>query len=366
MYPLSNLLNVPINIFLYNLQTTSTEEEARSRCRWTRIDPNPQVAQWSNMALPRGNQLYLYCEDQVHVDLMVSRPPQMKKKTFETNQTSSGDLSDDCENEVETSEDYLPTPPPIQKTRPTVITPLVFQKCPRSRGRLPRKRGGPPQFNKKSSDPSTATLKSRAVRGRKRKSTNETDNENGIMTPANKASRITVDHTPLSDTPKEPSVKRGRGRPKGSLNKNPKQTKKQAKLTVAQFEQELQMASASANQQQIVPGTSKMNIESDLATRNEDQNDVQIVSIPNNNISLNNANLSNTSFSNSKICVSELKKDLCNSTSWQCHKCKIKVCDMCSEDAEEGSKRHCQNCGIRSYQGDKAIYCNLCHTNEDW
>ena len=34
----------------------------------------------------------------------------------------------------------------------------------------------------------------------------------------------------------------------------------------------------------------------------------------------------------------------CTSTSWRCQTCSIPVCDFCSFDAEEGSKRHCKLC----------------------
>ena len=48
-------------------------------------------------------------------------------------------------------------------------------------------------------------------------------------------------------TPKEPTVKRGRGRPKESVDKNPKQPKKQVKLPVAQLENDLQKVSGTNN-----------------------------------------------------------------------------------------------------------------------
>ena len=48
MQNVANLFNVPIHMFLYNLKSTSTEEEAQSKCRWTTINPDPLVVSWSN------------------------------------------------------------------------------------------------------------------------------------------------------------------------------------------------------------------------------------------------------------------------------------------------------------------------------
>ena len=76
-----------------------------------------------------------------------------QKDESEQNITENNNNSETVNKNVNSDEetDSLPTPPPVLmtiNTRPVVVSPLIFQKCARSRGRLPKKRGGAPQFNK--------------------------------------------------------------------------------------------------------------------------------------------------------------------------------------------------------------------------
>ena len=135
--------------------------------------------------------MYLLNEYNTHFDLLVQR-----KDVLCSVQSYQDKEQDNA------TEPVIDNTEEIELPGKETSSPLQFQPNVVSKGRPKNTRFGAPQFNKKSSE-SSETEKSRAVRGRKRKT---------VSSESNSVEPLVVEEGPQP-------VKRGRGRPKGSKNK---------------------------------------------------------------------------------------------------------------------------------------------------
>ena len=251
--------------------------------RWTWITPDQEISFFSsyrNQSLP---DMWLYHEQNVHWDLLVSRPP-LEKVSEEVGETlaTSHNFTAVTATPLETvPEEVGETLAAVcEETADTVDSPLQFRHCPRGPGRPKTKRFGPPSL--------TST---------KRKCNDDGDEEiESSQRPASKKQ-----HVETTEKPK-------RGRPKGSKNKNPPATKSRAK--VSKNKRGGKIANDSLDMIRKATAAAEFSL--------EEEGSLGVGGPP---------------------CF-------CSTTQWNCRVCGRKLCDFCTlpEEAEDGSARRCLEC----------------------
>ena len=148
---LANVFNVNIYTFSYNVAAAG----GGNTTRWTYITPQQEVVAYSHLARRecQPKDCYILHEDDCHYDLLVARPTPTQQlvtnnseavvNSSETVVNSSETVVNDNITENEEHEVIIG-----DNTPDNCFSPFNFAPGVKSRGRKPKKRGGPPIFNK--------------------------------------------------------------------------------------------------------------------------------------------------------------------------------------------------------------------------